>query len=120
MVLGDLDNEAAIAYLKGLGIPDAELAQMLVKQLGGVPLSLKLAAAIVKRDGIQRVSDISRKPTLFSSTSDATIQGLLFFRILGHLHDPVLQRLAHPGLVLRRLSPAVILNVLNEPCELGL
>lgn len=120
MVLGDLDNEAAIAYLKGLGIPDAELAQMLVKQLGGVPLSLKLAAAIVKRDGIQRVSDISRKPTLFSSTSDANIQGLLFSRILGHLHDPVLQRLAHPGLVLRRLSPAVILNVLNEPCELGL
>jgi hypothetical protein len=120
ITLGDLDNEAAIAYLKGQGIHDTELAQMLVKQLGGVPLSLKLAAAIVKRDGIERVSDISRKPTLFSSTSDATIQGLLFTRILGHLHDPVLARVAHPGLVLRRLSPVVILNVLNEPCELGL
>lgn len=120
MVLGDLDNEAAVAYLKGLGIQDAELAQMLVKQLGGVPLSLKLAAAVVKRDGVERVSDVSRKPTLFSSTSDSTIQGLLFSRILGHLHDPVLERVAHPGLVLRRLSPAVILNVLNEPCELGL
>ena len=120
MVLGDLDNEAAVAYLKGLGVADPELAQMLVKQLGGVPLSLKLAAAVVKRDGVERVGDISRKPTLFSSTSDSTIQGLLFQRILGHLHDPVLERVAHPGLVLRRLSPAVILNVLNEPCELGL
>lgn len=120
LVLGDLDNEAAIAYLKGLGIQDAELAQMLVKQLGGVPLSLKLAAAVVKRDGVERVSDISRKPSLFSSTSDSAIQGLLFTRILGHLHDPVLEKVAHPGLVLRRLSPAVIFNVLNEPCELGL
>lgn len=120
LVLGDLDNEAAVAYLKGLGIEDAELAQMLVKQLGGVPLSLKLAAAIVKRDGVERVSDISRKPSFFSSTSDSAIQGLLFTRILGHLHDPVLEKLAHPGLVLRRLSPAVIFNVLNEPCELGL
>ncbi len=120
LVLGELDNEAAMAYLNGLGITDAELAQMLVKQLGGVPLSLKLAAAVVKRDGIETISDISRKPTLFSSTSDSAIQGLLFSRILGHLHDPVLERLAHPGLVLRRLSPAVIFNVLNDPCELNL
>src|SRR5215213_383882 len=120
LVLGDLDNEAAVGYLKGLGIEDAELAQMLVKQLGGVPLSLKLAAAVVKRDGVARLSNISRKPSFFSSTSDSAIQGLLFTRILGHLHDPVLEKVAHPGLVLRRLSPAVIFNVLNEPCELGL
>lgn len=120
LVLGDLDNEAAVAYLNGLGIQDAELAQVLVKQLGGVPLSLKLAAGVIKRDGVERVSDISRKPSFFSSISDSAIQGLLFTRILGHLHDPVLEKVAHPGLVLRRLSPIVILNVLNEPCELGL
>ena len=120
LVLGDLDNEAAVGYLKGLGINDSELAQMLIKQLGGVPLSLKLAAAVVKRDGIDTLSDVSRRSSFFSSTSDSAIQGVLFARILGHLHDPVLERLAHPGLVLRRLSPAVILNVLNEPCELRL
>ena len=120
LVLGDLDSEAAVAYLKGLGITDPELAQMLVKQLGGVPLSLKLAASVVKRDGIESLKDVSRRPSFFSSTSDSAIQGVLFTRILGHLHDPVLEKLAHPGLVLRRLSPEVILNVLNEPCELGL
>jgi hypothetical protein len=120
LVLGDLDNEAAVAYLNGLGIQDTELAQVLVKQLGGVPLSLKQAAGVIKRDGVERVSDISRKPSFFSSISDSAIQGLLFTRILGHLHDPVLEKVAHPGLVLRRLSPIVILNVLNEPCELGL
>src|SRR5215213_4854785 len=120
LVLGDLDSDGALAYLEGLGIRDPELAQMLVKQVGGVPLSLKLAAAVVKRDGIESIKDVSRRPSFFSSTSDSAIQGVLFTRILGHLHDPVLEKLAHPGLVLRRLSPAVIFNVLNEPCELHL
>ena len=120
LVLGDLDNEAAIAYLEGLGITNRELAQMLIKQLGSVPLSLKLGASVVKRDGIESIKDVSRRPSFFSSTSDSAIQGVLFARILGHLHDPALEKLAHPGLVLRRLSPAVILNVLNEPCELHL
>ncbi len=120
LVLGDLDNDAAIGYLEGLGIKDRELAQMLVKQLGGVPLSLKLGASVVIREGIESIKDVSRRPSFFSSTSDTAIQGVLYARILGHLHDPILEKLAHPGLVLRRISPAVILNVLNEPCELHL
>lgn len=120
MELGELDHEAAVAYLQGLGIQDRGLAQTLVKQLGGVPLSLKLAASVVKREGIEGVKDISGRSRFWFSTSDESIQGVLYSRILGHLHDPVLERLAHPGLVLRRISPAVILNVLNEPCELGI
>jgi len=118
--LGELDREAAVAYVQGQGIEDLTLAQALVKQMGGVPLSLKLAAAVVKRDGVEGVKDVSGKSTFWFSTSDEAIQGVLYARILGHLHDPVLERLAHPGLVLRRISPAVILNVLNGPCELGI
>lgn len=118
--LGELDQGAAVAYLQGLGIQNLALAQALVKQVGGVPLSLKLAASVVKRDGVEGVKDISGKSAFWFSTSDEVIQGLLYSRILGHLHDPVLERLAHPGLVLRRISPAAILNVLNGPCQLGI
>ncbi|MGH9960848.1 MAG: hypothetical protein ACREBC_27645 [Pyrinomonadaceae bacterium] len=120
IVLGELDHEAAVAYVQGLGIQDVALAKALVKQMGGVPLSLKLAVSVVKRDGVEGVKDISGKSIFWFSISDEAIQGVLYSRILGHLHDPVLEKLASPGLVLRRISPAVILNVLNEPCELGI
>lgn len=118
--LGELDHEAAVGYVQAQGIQDLALARALVKQMGGMPLSLKLAASVVKRDGAKGVKDISGKSTFWFSTSDEVIQGLLYSRILGHLHDPVLERLAQPGLVLRRISPDVILNVLNEPCQLGI
>jgi hypothetical protein len=118
--LGELDREAAIAFLQTQGISDASIAEALVKQMGGVPLSLKLAASVVKRQGFSSVSDISGRSTFWFSTSDEVIQGFLYSRILGHLHDPSLERLAHPGLVLRRISPPIILEVLNEPCELGI
>lgn len=118
--LGELDREAAVAYVQGQGITDSQIAEALVKQIGGVPLSLKLATSVVKRQGWSSVSDISGRSTFWFSTSDEVVQGLLYSRILGHLHDPALERLAHPGLVLRRISPSLILEVLNKPCELGI
>lgn len=122
LVLGDLDDEAALAFLRARGVEDPKLAKALVKQIGGVPLSLKLAAAVVKEGGADRggVKDLSGRSAFWFSASDQVIQGQLYDRILGHIHDARVKKLAYPGLILRRISPDVILNILNEPCGLGL
>jgi hypothetical protein len=122
LVLGDLDSEAAVAFLKSQGVEDEKLASALVKQVGGVPLSLKLAASVVKREGGDGsgVRDFSGRSKFWFSASDEVIQGQLYDRVLGHIHDERVKRLAYPGLILRRIRADVILHVLNEPCGLGL
>jgi hypothetical protein len=119
--IGALDDEAATAFLRAKGVSDDRLAARLVQQFGGVPLSLKLAASLVKRappdqDDLREVGD---KSTFWSSASDEVIQGQLYERILGYIHNPRVERLAHPGLVLRRITPEIILYVLNKPCRLA-
>jgi hypothetical protein len=116
--IGSLDDAAAIAFLQAQGITNRDLAGRIVRQVGGVPLSLKLAASLVKRVGAD--ADLDERSSFWFSASDEMIQGLLFQRILGHIHNPQVERLAHPGLVMRRITPEVILNVLNEPCSLAI
>jgi len=120
--LGDLDDAAAAAYLQAQGVKDPSTAAAIVKHVGGVPLSLKLAASVVVREGgsDRSLEGMSGKSKFWFSATDEVIQGELFSRIIGHIHDPAVQRIAHPGLVLRRISPALILNVLNEPCVLAI
>ena len=49
--------------------------------------------------------------------SEGQIQGYLYRRILNHIQDEEVRRLAYPGLVLRRVTPGIIQNVLAKPCE---
>ena len=58
-----------------------------------------------------------RRTFLFFSTSESLVQGQLYQRILEHIHDPEVRRLAHPGLVLRRITPDLIKQVLQGPCD---
>jgi hypothetical protein len=118
--IGELDQNAAIRFLALQGVPDRSLAENIVKQVGAVPLSLKLAASVLAREeGNEKgLRDFSGKSQFWFSPSDEVIQGQLYERVLGHIHDPKIERLAHPGLVLRRISPDIILNVLNKPCRL--
>lgn len=118
--LGGLDEESAIAVLTSDGVVDEELAGRLVKQVGGVPLSLKLVGEMVRRQLVTEggVQDLRTKSRFWISASAEFIQGQLYDRILGHIHDEQVRRLAHPGLVLRTITPEVILHVLNEPCSL--
>lgn len=120
--IGALDPSAALAFLQAQGVHDPDMAARIVGQVGGVPLSLKLAASLVKREGTdgKGVSDLAGRSSFWFSASDEMIQGQLFERILGHIHSPQVERLAHPGLVMRRITPEVILNVLNEPCGLAI
>jgi len=127
--LGDLDEAAAVGYLQARGVTDGQIAAVVARQVGGNPLSLALAAEVLRREGPDAVDqggikDIKRprRHLIFgkseSGITEELIQGVLYERILDHINDPDVRRLAHPGLVLRRVTPELIMQVLAGPCDL--
>lgn len=87
---------------------------------GAVPLSLALAARIVLREGLAALKSTVQRRRLFASITAEQQLGMLNTRVLQHLQgtDPDLKKLIDPGLVLRRITPAVIREVLASPCEI--
>jgi Trypsin-like peptidase domain/Effector-associated domain 1 len=118
LLLSELDREAAVGYLHARGIKDGRLAERLADRFGGSPLTLKLAADVAELEDPEEL-DVSTRRFL-RRVSAEVVQRQLYARILGHLHDADVRRLAHPGLVLRRLTPELILQVLAEPCGLAI
>jgi hypothetical protein len=117
--IGDLDPDAALAFLRKQMVTDPALAQALVKQVHGNPLSLKLAAEVVKTEGTTEkgVAGLQTSTWLVFGASEAVVQGQLYTRILARIRDDNVRKLAHPGLVLRRITPELILHVLQKPCD---
>lgn len=97
-------------------------AREIVSIVGTVPLSLALAAHVVLNEGVAGLRDTVSRRRIFSRIKAEQQQGMLYRRILNHVrvHDPVLERVANPGLVLRRITPAIIEQVLAGPCGLDL
>lgn len=120
--LTELDELAALGLLGAHGIEDPELGTELMKQVGRNPLSLKLAAEVAKREGLARgpIKDLKTTRFLLFSAKETMVQGQLYQRILGHIHDPEVRKLAHPGLVLRQVTPELIREVLARPCGIHL
>ncbi|MET8853390.1 CHAT domain-containing protein [Amycolatopsis sp. NPDC004625] len=87
-------------------------ALRVVDMVGGSPLALHLAAAVLRsapRDSALQDIALHR----------GTIEGELYRRLLGHIADPDVRRIAHPGLTLRRVTPELIRDVLARPCGLS-
>lgn len=105
------DHESAIAYLQANKI-DAAAAELIANLTKGNPLTLTLAIELHRRnpDAFRGIDA--------AQLSDEIIQSALFDRILLHIADPEVRRLAHPGLVLRRVTPEIIRIVLAGPCEI--
>jgi hypothetical protein len=117
--LDALDEEAAMGFLEGQGVTDPEAAKLLVQRLGCSPLTLRLAVELMRRDGCEMTSleAVTRNQRLFVLHIDEkTLQVELYKRILDHIHDPDVRKLAHPGLVLPRITPDLIRYVLADPC----
>jgi hypothetical protein len=110
IVLDEFDRKSALAFLARLGIANGELADAIVKQVGANPLTLRLAAAVFRSE--------PDDPSLrnLAAVSKANIQGYLFERILRHVHNDDVRNIAHPGLVLRRVTAGIIRHVLAGPC----
>jgi cellulose synthase operon protein C len=115
--LTSFDTEVACGLLEHLGVT-GDLARRVVDQVGGVPLTLKLAAEVIKREGASQ-EGLRDFGLLFARIGETQLQAQLYRRILSHIHDEEVRALAHPGLVLRRLDAELILHVLAKPCGLN-
>ncbi|WP_250334328.1 AAA family ATPase [Streptomyces sp. MRC013] len=121
--LRDLGPEASVGLLGACGVRDPELARVLAERVGGHPLSLRLAARAATLAGSDTAgvrelvgSLPARRRDFFRRVDQMLVQGILYERILQHIPDPDVRRLAHAGLVLRLITPDVIREVLAEPC----
>jgi DNA-directed RNA polymerase specialized sigma24 family protein/DnaJ-domain-containing protein 1 len=134
--LGALDRQgsaemfAALAADAGKPISRDEallLVQAIVKHVpdptntGVRPLRLRLigdlfregsesGAAVVK--GL--LDDLAKPPGEQGAVGRALVDGILIRRILNHVRDPRVGALADPGLVVRRITPAVIRDVMTR------
>jgi hypothetical protein len=116
--LKDFDQESALLFLRKNDIEDEHEAMAIFKYVGGNPLSLKLAADVVREEGgsAQGLSGLQTTSWLLFAANEVLIQGQLYTRILNRIPDEDVRKLAHPGLVLRRMSPDIIELVLQKPC----
>jgi hypothetical protein len=117
IVLGDLEPGDRIDLLQNLKVPP-EVAVVLAEHIGGNPLLLRIGARLVQRLSDDERSEFLNDPALATRSGDFVAQ-FLYDRLLRHLKDARVARLAHPGLALRRVTTGLIHNVLADCCELG-
>lgn len=122
LALGDLTHAAAVKLLAAmLGTPhdiDVSIQNALVGMLGGNPLMLKILAVHLRDGGDTAARELLADRSNFDRRFAQTF---LYKRLLGRIRtdDADLVKVAHPGLILRRVTPTLIQQVLADPCELG-
>jgi len=108
--LGTGEAVRLLSELVGSTVDEAT-ATSLVEHIGTSPLTVRLAAQLLSRGG-------ESPGDLFAlDVGVGQIDAFLYERVLDHLNTPV-RALAHPGLVLRRITPEIISKVLARPCKL--
>lgn len=118
--LTELGLADATSLLVRLGVADEPTARAIATQVGGNPLSLRLAADVARaeRTGPEGLAARGDTPLSVTAIGAELVRGRLYRRLLDHIHDPAVRALAHPGMVLRRVTPQVILEVLGPACGL--
>ncbi|KRQ02892.1 hypothetical protein AOQ71_34365 [Bradyrhizobium manausense] len=107
--LATLSAPDAQRLLLNLGVTDPTVAQALVRQLGGSPLTLRLAARVAESEDVTAgIKGVETRRFWIFSVAQSVVQGQLYRRILDHIHEPEVRALAHPGMVLRRVNVAII------------
>lgn len=92
-----------------------ESVDAVIRAVGRSPLALRFAARLLAGE------DARTDPQTWveaARNDPERIQATLYDRVIKRLRDPQLRKLAFPGLLLRRLTPAVVARVLAEPCGL--
>ena len=132
----EVEARADTLPIKPLGVRDREqlmvrrglptdVARVLSHRLSGNPLTLQLAVTLYEKRKAKdpqarwlKEIDTGGWWRLFTN-ADELIQGQLYDRILTHVASDSVRRIAHPGLVLRRITADIIKAVLAGPCKLG-
>ncbi|KQP69537.1 hypothetical protein ASF40_16900 [Microbacterium sp. Leaf288] len=124
--LDELDEESAITLLTtqdGLEVSESQ-ARLITARFGRSPLTLRLVTDLLKHDDDDGLFEAGGTHDSLDGTSlldgiqAGLVQGQLYSRILWHIADPDVRKLAHPGLVVRVITPDIIREVLAVPCEL--
>ncbi|MFN5999257.1 MAG: AAA family ATPase [Paracoccaceae bacterium] len=130
VLLGDLGVQAGRALLRDrfevTGVEAPDLVPKLVETFGSDALTLMMLArfaASLGKTGKALRKDLAALAEDEGSDVREKLDGemrqtFLFSRILNRLPKPELQALASPGLVLRQVTPRLILEVLAGPCGL--
>ncbi|MER8802304.1 hypothetical protein [Mesorhizobium sp. M0998] len=99
------------AMIAGLGASKSRgLHPLTLKLLGSVFASAKDSTGSAVVD--QLVGELTNNPDGNATLTKALIDGILVRRILGHVTDERVRALADPGLVVRRITPDVIREVM--------
>lgn len=116
--LGDLPGADARALLRALKVP-VSARSALVRAAGRNPLTLRVAAQFYARLASEEsTAFLAAEPELRTNLDEDLRRAVLYDRFLAHIR-PEVRRVAHPGLVLRRVSPQLIRGVLADVCQLG-
>ncbi|MEO5564873.1 MAG: ATP-binding protein, partial [Chitinophagaceae bacterium] len=117
----DESRELLRKGLANLNMSDSNrdsIVDEIINIVGLNPMSLRLALTIVKDQGIDKLKKIETKTLFFIKLREEVVQARLYGRILAHIHDDEVKKLAYPGLIVRRINPEIILSVLSGPCKL--
>jgi tetratricopeptide (TPR) repeat protein len=122
--LGVLDLAPARELLR-TSIQQAGVAPLTEQEIDDVigivspnPMCLKLAARLLQDEGVEKLR--KSRSEMLTKLKAEKIQALLYGRILHHLHNEGVRKVAYPGLIVRRITPDVIREVLAKPCGLKL
>lgn len=108
--LPGLEDADADALMAKLGIPERSFAD--VREIAeGNPLVIRLAARVVEEAGPESLLQAERGKDLAAA--------YLYRILLSRIDDDMVRALAHPGLVVRRIDPSVISEVLGPELEFG-
>lgn len=120
--LGGLAPDDGAALLredaKGRELFDLDRARTAAEVLQGHPQALRLLRRYAE-DHPEEIGKIVHDGVKAGAFGVRFAQVFLYTRILNRIRDPEVARLAHPGLVLRRVTPELIRDVLAGPCGFG-
>jgi tetratricopeptide (TPR) repeat protein len=123
--LQGFDAEAGRVYLQRrlakLGKDNFSPAMLdrIVTLVRGNPLSLRLGAQLLAESGVGALEDAVAEAEFEAEFTQERLQGVLHNRIILNMPEKI-RKVADPGLIIRRLTPEIIEQVLNEACGLGI
>jgi hypothetical protein len=121
IAMTELDEASAVELLvKESGAPRDQL-HGIVRQIGGSPLNLRLVARLLSEEPVESADlrDVRTRRFGVLRLAPELITGQLYRRLLDRIHDDRVKRLAHPGMILRRVTPDIIRVVLASVTDLG-